>query len=42
MTYTVIKKSVFKFPTERYLNILKRGHKGCTIDKKLLVKSLKN
>lgn len=33
MTYTMVKKSVFKFPTERYLNIVKRGYKDCTIDK---------
>lgn len=42
MTYTMVKKSVFKFPTERYLNIIKRGYKDCSIYKKLLVKSLKN
>ena len=41
-TYTMVKKSVFKFPTERYLNIIKRGYKDCSIYKKLLVKSLKN
>ena len=33
MTYTMVKKSVFKFPTERYLNTVKRGYKDCTIDK---------
>ena len=25
MTYTMVKKTPFKFPTERYLNIVKRG-----------------
>ena len=25
MTYTMVKKSPFKFPTERYLNVVKRG-----------------
>jgi hypothetical protein len=42
MTYTMVKKSVFKFPTECYLDIIKRGYKDCSIYKKLLVKSLKN
>src|SRR5210317_187484 len=27
MTYTMIKKTPFKFPTERYLNIIKKGYK---------------
>jgi hypothetical protein len=42
MTYTMVKKSVFKFPTERYLNIVKKGYKDRSLDKKFLVKSLKN
>ena len=40
MTYTMIKKSSFKFPTERYLNIVKRGYKDCSLDKKYLQKGL--
>ena len=40
MTYTMVKKSVFKFPTERYLNIVKRGYKDCGLDKKYLQKGL--
>ena len=35
MTYTMVKKSPFKFPTERYLNIVKRGYKDCNLEKKL-------
>ena len=31
MTYTMVKKSPFKFPTERYLNIVKRGYKDCDL-----------
>ena len=42
MTYTMVKKSVFKFPTERYLNIVKQGYKDCGLDKKFLIKSLKS
>ena len=34
------KKSPFKFPTERYLNIVKRGYKDCGLDKKYLQKGL--
>ena len=40
MTYTMVKKSEFKFPTERYLNIVKRGYKDCNLDKKYLQKAL--
>ena len=41
MTYTMVKKSAFKFPTERYLNVVKRGYKDCGLDKKFLNKGLK-
>ena len=40
MTYTMVKKSLFKFPTERYLNIVKRGYKDCGLDNKYLQKGL--
>ena len=40
MTYTMVKKTSFTFPTERYLNIVKRGYKDCEIDKKYLQKGL--
>ena len=42
MTYTMVSKSSFKFPTERYLNIVKRGYKDCGLDKKYLQKGLLN
>jgi gamma-glutamylcyclotransferase (GGCT)/AIG2-like uncharacterized protein YtfP len=42
MTYTMVKKSLFEFPTERYLNIVKRGYRDCKLDLKLLTKALKN
>ena len=40
MTYTMVKKSLFKFPTERYLNIVKRGYKDCGLNEKFLIKGL--
>ena len=41
MTYIMTKKTTFTFPTERYLNIVKRGYKDCKLDKKYLNKALK-
>ena len=41
MTYTMNIKSSFKFPTERYLNVIKQGYKDCDIDKKYLINALK-
>jgi gamma-glutamylcyclotransferase (GGCT)/AIG2-like uncharacterized protein YtfP len=40
MTYIMTKKTLFRFPTERYLNVVKRGYKDCKIDKKYLQKAL--
>jgi gamma-glutamylcyclotransferase (GGCT)/AIG2-like uncharacterized protein YtfP len=40
MTYTMVKKSKFRFPTERYLNVVKRGYKDCGLDIKYLQKGL--
>ena len=40
MTYTMTKKSLFMFPTERYLNIVKRGYDDCNLNKKYLLKAL--
>ena len=42
MTYTMVKKSSFQFPTERYLNIVKQGYKDCDLDIKFLKNGLKN
>jgi len=41
MTYTMTSKTSFRFPTERYLNIVKRGYKDCDLDKSYLKKALK-
>ena len=42
MTYTMTKKSLFAYPTERYLNVVKRGYKDCGLDKKYLNQGLKS
>jgi gamma-glutamylcyclotransferase (GGCT)/AIG2-like uncharacterized protein YtfP len=42
MTYSMTKKSSFAYPTERYLNIVKRGYKDCGLDKKFLNQGLKS
>ena len=41
MTYTMTKKTKFTFPSERYLNIVKKGYKDCGLDKQLLAYALK-
>jgi len=40
MTYTMVIKSPFMFPTERYLNIIKKGYTNCELDSKYLNKAL--
>lgn len=40
MTYTMVKKTSFKYPTERYLNVIKRGYKDCGLDQKFLKQAL--
>ena len=42
MTYTMVRKTPFTYPTERYLNIVKKGYLDCNLDKKALIKALKN
>jgi len=42
MTYTMCNKSPFKFPTDRYLNIVKKGYKDCKLNSKYLTKALQN
>ncbi len=42
MTYTMCKKTKFRFPTERYLNIVKRGYKDCKLENEYLKKALLN
>jgi gamma-glutamylcyclotransferase (GGCT)/AIG2-like uncharacterized protein YtfP len=40
MTYTMVNKTPFRFPTERYLNVVKRGYKDCGLDSKYLTQGL--
>ena len=40
MTYIMVKKTPFRYPTERYLNIVKRGYKDCKLDFNFLKKAL--
>ena len=40
MTYIMTNKTPFRYPTTRYLNIIKRGYKDCKLNKKYLKKAL--
>ena len=42
MTYTMVNKSPFKFPTERYLNVVKKGYRDCELENQYLIKALIN
>ena len=41
MTYTMVKKTLFIYPTERYLSVVKEGYKDCNLDSGILKKALK-
>tara|TARA_B100000787_G_C16155167_1_gene278537 strand:- start:194 stop:601 length:408 start_codon:yes stop_codon:yes gene_type:complete len=41
MTYIMPKKTKFMYPTQRYLNIIKRGYKDCKLDFSYLKKILR-
>ena len=41
MTYIMLKKTTFKNPTTRYLNIIVQGYKDCKLDEKYLNKALR-
>ena len=40
MTYTMVNKTLFMFPTKRYLNIVTRGYKDCGLGIKFLKQAL--
>ena len=40
MTYIMNKKTQFRYPTEKYLNVIKKGYKDCKLDNKFLTKAL--
>ena len=37
----MVRKSPFKYPTERYLNVVKRGYQDCNLNLKFLKRGLK-
>ena len=41
MTYTMVNKTSFRYPTEKYLNIVKKGYKDCKLNNSYLVKALR-
>ena len=42
MTYIMVKKTLFTYPTKRYLDIIKKGYKDCDLDIRFLTKALIN
>ena len=42
MTYIMVKKTNFSYPTEKYLNVVKRGYKDCNLDHTYLKKALRS
>ncbi len=42
MTYIMSSKTKFRYPTERYLNVIKQGYKDCKLNNKYLYKALLN
>ena len=40
MTYTMLQKTQFRYPTDLYLNTIKQGYKDCKLNKKYLNKAL--
>ena len=42
MTYIMLRKSEFRYPTEKYLNVVKKGYRDCNLNKNYLLKAIKN
>ena len=40
MAYSMVKKSLFIYPSKRYLDVIKQGYKDCKLDIKYLKKAL--
>ena len=36
----MVKKTKFRYPTERYLNVVKKGYTDCKLKKKYLINAL--
>ena len=42
MTYIMVNKTEFRYPTERYLNVVKQGYKDCNLNIKHLKKTIQS
>ena len=42
MSYSMVKKGPFIYPSKRYLDVIKQGYKDCKLDLKFLQITLKN
>ena len=42
MTYIMNKKTTFRYPSEKYLNVIKQGYRDCKLDDKFLIKALRS
>ena len=42
MAYSMVKKSLFIYPSKRYLDVIKQGYKDCKLDIKYLEIALRN
>ena len=42
MTYIMNKKTQFRYPVEKYLNVIKQGYRDCKLDDKFLIKALRS
>ena len=42
MTYIMVKKTEFRYPTEKYLNVVKKGYRDCNLNKNYLLQAIKN
>ena len=40
MTYIMVNKTEFRYPTERYLNVVKQGYKDCKLNLDYLTRAL--
>ncbi len=40
MFYEMVNKTLFMYPSERYLNVIKKGYKDCKLNEKYLIKAL--
>ena len=40
MTYSMVNNTPFRFPTQRYLNIVKRGYRDCNLENEYLINAL--